>query len=74
MKDCFWRKEEKTELSSREKEILSYSVRGFTINDMADSMFVSPDTVKFHRRKLFEKLEVSNISEAIVYATNNKLI
>ncbi len=70
----FWKTEEKVELSKREQEILRYSVRGFTINEMAESMCVSPDTVKFHRRKLFEKLEVANISEAIVYATNNKLI
>jgi DNA-binding CsgD family transcriptional regulator len=41
---------------------------------MAESIFVSPDTVKFHRRKLFEKLDVSNISEAIVYTINNNLI
>ncbi|WP_428742649.1 response regulator transcription factor [Tenacibaculum sp.] len=74
LKGDFWKIEEKIELSNREKEILRYSVRGFTINDMAESMYVSPDTVKFHRRKLFEKLEVANISEAIVYATNNKLI
>ncbi|MGG8495309.1 response regulator transcription factor [Tenacibaculum sp. TC6] len=70
----FWKTEEKIELSNREKEILKFSVRGYTINDMADPMFVSPDTVKFHRRKLFEKLGVTNISEAIVYAINNKLI
>jgi len=74
LKGDFWKTEVKEELSTREKEILRYSVRGFTINEMADSMFVSPDTVKFHRRKLFEKLDVHNISEAIVYATNNKLI
>ncbi|AZJ35259.1 response regulator transcription factor [Tenacibaculum singaporense] len=74
LKGNFWKVEEKIELSNREKEILRFSVRGFTINEMAETMYVSPDTVKFHRRKLFEKLEVANISEAIVYATNNKLI
>ncbi|MGQ3679727.1 response regulator transcription factor [Tenacibaculum discolor] len=74
LKGDFWKVETKIELSNREKEILRYSVRGFTINEMAETMYVSPDTVKFHRRKLFEKLEVANISEAIVYATNNKLI
>ncbi|CAA0163304.1 putative transcriptional regulator [Tenacibaculum maritimum] len=70
----FWKTEERIGLSKREKEILRYSVRGFTINEMAVPMCVSPDTVKFHRRKLFDKLDVTNISEAIVYATNNKLI
>lgn len=70
----FWKSEGKIELSEREKEVLSFSMRGFTINEIAESIFVSPDTVKFHRKKLFEKLNVNNISEAVAYATNNKLI
>ncbi|WP_075341693.1 response regulator transcription factor [Tenacibaculum agarivorans] len=70
----FWRTKERITLSSREKEILRYSIRGYKINEIAEAIFVSPDTVKFHRRKLFDKLEVVNISEAIVYVTNNRLI
>lgn len=74
LKGDFWKTEEKIILSNREKEVLRFSIRGFTINEIAENIFVSPDTVKFHRRKLFDKIEVANISEAIVYATNNKLI
>ncbi|MGB3342811.1 MAG: helix-turn-helix transcriptional regulator [Aequorivita sp.] len=70
----FWKTAEKIKLSVREKEVLQLSTRGYTINEIAETIFVSPDTVKFHRRKLFEKLEITNISEAIVYATNNNLI
>lgn len=70
----FWKETEVIKLTSREKEILHYSVRGYTINEVAEAIFVSPDTVKFHRKKLFDKLDVANISEAIAYATNNKLV
>lgn len=70
----FWKETSVIELSSREKEILRYSVRGYTINEVAEAIFVSPDTVKFHRKKMFDKLDVANISEAIAYATNNRLI
>lgn len=70
----YWKKCKKIKLSSREKEILQLSTRGFTVNEIAESIFLSPDTVKFHRRKLFDKLQVNNISEAIMYTTNNKLI
>jgi len=70
----FWKTTEEIKLSTREKEILQLSTRGYTINEIAKTIFVSPDTVKFHRRKLFDKLEVANISEAIVCAVNNKLI
>lgn len=69
-----WKEEERIKLSEREKEILIYSARGFSIAQIAETIFVSADTVKFHRKKMFEKLEVSNISEAIFFATNNRLI
>lgn len=74
LKSEVWKKTELVKLTSREKEILKHSTRGLTINEMAETIFVSPDTIKFHRKKLFEKLGVVNISEAITYATNNKLI
>ena len=70
----FWKEMDLVKLTSREKEILKHSTRGNTINEIAEAIFVSPDTVKFHRKKLFEKLGVANITEAITYATNNKLI
>lgn len=70
----FWRTAKRIVLTSREKEVLHFSSRGYTIKDISEAIFICPDTVKFHRRKLFEKLEVSNISEAISYATNNRLI
>ena len=70
----FWKVGEKIKLSGREKEILQLSTRGYTINEIAEVIFVSAETIKFHRRKLFDKLGVSNIAEAIGYATNNKLI
>lgn len=69
-----WKAVEKITLTEREKEVLHYSIRGYTINELAEAIFVSPDTVKFHRKKLFEKLDVANISEAIAYVTNNRLI
>ncbi len=69
-----WRTLQKVRLTNREKEVLHYSIRGYTINEIANEIFLSPDTIKFHRRKLFEKLEVTNITEALAYATNNRLI
>lgn len=71
--DC-WKKEEKQTLTEREKEILQLSAQGYKVNEISERLFISPDTVKFHRRKLFDKIQVSSISEAIFYATSNKLI
>lgn len=69
-----WETKEKIKLSERETEILVLYARGLTINEIAEKIFISPDTVKFHRRKLFEKIGVDNITEALSYATSNKLL
>jgi len=69
-----WEVEERVKLSERETEILRLYAGGLTIIEIAEKIFVSPDTVKFHRRKLFEKIGVQNITEALSYATNNKLL
>lgn len=72
--DNRWKTVEKINLSDREWEILRLSIRGFTISEIAEETFVSSETIKFHRKKLFRKLNVTNISEAIFYAANNKLL
>lgn len=69
-----WIKEEKIKLSEREIEVLRLYAQGLTISEIADKMYVTGDTVKFHRRKLFDKLGVNNITEALSYATNYKLL
>lgn len=69
-----WIKEEKVKLSERELQVLRLYAQGLTINQIAENIFLAPDTVKFHRRKLFDKLNVKNITEALAYATNYKLI
>lgn len=74
LKGDFWRTSNNIELNKREKEILQLSIRGYTINEVANKIFLSSDTVKYHRKNLYEKLEVSNMSEAIISATNNRLI
>ncbi|MCS3532829.1 response regulator transcription factor [Chryseobacterium sp. JUb7] len=74
LKESKWIKEEKIKLSEREVEILRLYAQGLTINEIAEKIFVTGDTVKFHRRKLFDKMGVNNITEAMSYATSYKLI
>lgn len=69
-----WRKSEKPKLTKREIEILRLHAQGLTINQIAEKIFVSPDTVKYYRRQIFGRLGVSNIVEALSYAVNNKII
>lgn len=69
-----WRKTTKPSLSEREIEVLRLYAQGLTINQIAEKIFVSPDTVKYYRRRIFERLSVSTIVEALAVAVNSKII
>lgn len=69
-----WRKSEKPKLTKREIEILRLHAQGLTINQIAAKIFVTSDTVKYYRRRIFERLGVSNMVEALSYAVNNKIV
>lgn len=70
----FWQKMLKPKLSEREIEVLRLYAQGMTINQIAEKLFVVPDTVKYYRRRIFENFGVSNIVAALSYAVNNKII
>ena len=69
-----WIPQKKINLTEREIEILRFYHRGLTIHETSERIFVSIDTVKFHKRKLFEKLGVNNMNEALVFALSNRLL
>lgn len=69
-----WLKSGKPKLSKREIEILQLHAQGLTINQIAEKIFVAPDTVKYYRRRIFERLGVKTIVEALAYAVNSKII
>ncbi|WP_235816738.1 helix-turn-helix transcriptional regulator [Bacteroides mediterraneensis] len=41
---------------------------------MGETLFIAPNTVKFHKKKLFEKLHAENITEAVDIKANLRLI
>ncbi|MDE6301250.1 MAG: helix-turn-helix transcriptional regulator [Muribaculaceae bacterium] len=69
-----WDRRRIPSLTEGEKSVITLSIQGFTMTEIADRMCLSPDTIKKYRKQIFEKLGVRNISEAIVAATNNKLL
>ena len=52
-------------LSKREKEILEMLAKGLLYKEIADQMYISPETVKKHVYHIYEKLHVSNRVEAV---------
>jgi len=47
-------------LTEREVQVVNLAVQGYTTKEVADSLFVSPDTVKSHLREIFRKCGVRN--------------
>lgn len=69
-----WTKKEGITLSETERDVLTLSAQGYTMNDIADKLCKSIDTIKACKRALFSKIGVKNIAEALSYATNYKLL
>lgn len=69
-----WIKKDGITLSEAEHDILTLSAQGYTINDIADKLCKSVDTIKTYKRGLFYKMGVNNTAEALTYATNYKLL
>ncbi len=47
-------------LTNREVEILKLIMEGFTYEQIAPQLYISKNTVKFHMKNIFGKMEVSN--------------
>jgi ATP/maltotriose-dependent transcriptional regulator MalT len=53
-------------ISKREYEVLTLLGTGMSNQEIADSLFISQNTVKTHTSRLFEKLAVKNRTHAIL--------
>ena len=61
-------------LADRETEVLKLLSQGLNYKDVAETMFLSPHTVKTHIKNIYSKLHVNNRAEAIYKAIKQKLI
>jgi len=63
-----------TDLSPREGEVLQLVAQGAPNKKIADSLFISENTVKTHLRNIMEKLHLANRSQAAAYAVRRGLV
>ena len=62
------------ELSPRQRDILESITRGLTNNQIAMQFEISPESVKTHIAKLFEKIGAASRSEAVSIALRKHLL
>ena len=63
-------REDTSELSPREGEVLQLVAQGATNKEIADSLFISENTVKTHLRSIMEKLHLATRRQAAAYAVS----
>ena len=59
------------ELTQREEEVLELLTQGITYKGVANKLFISETTVKTHVNNTFQKLQVNDRTQAVLYAINN---
>lgn len=56
-------------LTERQTEILQLLIEGLTYREMAEQLNLKETTVKYHIREILNKLQLSNRSQLLVYAS-----
>ncbi|HEV2074008.1 MAG TPA: response regulator transcription factor [Thermomicrobiales bacterium] len=62
-------------LTEREQDVLELLVSGVTSNrDLADKLFISENTVKYHLRNILDKLHLNNRAQVVAFAVRHGLV
>ncbi|NUN70835.1 MAG: response regulator transcription factor [Bacteroidetes bacterium] len=62
------------QLSDREREILSALVKGLDNRQIADTLFISYETVRNHLKHIYEKLHVNSRTQAVSKAITERIV
>lgn len=62
------------DLTARERDILGLLAKGYENQRIADELYISLKTVKTHVSNILSKLEVSDRTQAVVYAFQHHLV
>ena len=68
------RRREYEALTTREKEVLKLTAEGFTNQEIAEKLVISPKTVDTYRQRIMEKLNLHHRSELVRYALKTGLL
>lgn len=69
--DYFKPKEINNPLSPKETEVLAFLAEGLSYKMVADNLGISYATVNTHAKRIYEKLHISSLGEAIAYYYRN---
>ena len=59
-------------LTSRELEILEILSQGYSNREITGKLEISENTVKFHLKNIYEKIQVDNRTQAVAFISSYK--
>ena len=59
--------EKYSSLTPREKEILKSIIKGYTNKEIAEKMYISHHTIRTHRNRIWQKLEIKHFRDCLKY-------
>ena len=62
------------QLTDGEKEVVKLLSEGNSVKLIADELHLSPDAIKSRIKKIYEKLHVRNMGEAVAKAFRHKIV
>jgi DNA-binding NarL/FixJ family response regulator len=68
------KQQDEYKLTPKEKEVLKYLSDGLSYKMVADKLGISYFTVNAHIKKIYEKLQVHSLGEAVSIAIKNKIV
>lgn len=66
--------DEEYKLSNREKDVLQLLVQGKSYKIIAGELFISYETVHSHIRRIYQKLQVNSVGEAVSKTITQKIL
>ena len=66
--------ESSKDLSVRELEVLKYIAKGMRSSEIAEKLYISINTIEFHRKQIMIKLNARNASDMVSKAIENGLL
>ena len=63
-----------SKLTDREREVLGFTVEGFSSSEIGKKLFISPKTVDTYRARIMEKLDLHHRSELVRFALRRGLL
>ena len=62
------------DLSEKEIMIARHAAEGMTAQEIADAMYLSPETIKWYRKRMLRKADARNFAELIARLKDENIL